>query len=144
MKDSDTQALSCSRATGGKGVGGKSRHGTLGTGEGRRTDALRCRVQALRLPVLLYRQRVVCRRLSRRTLLSAEGRKDLGYVFRIERNVALAEKGAEFVRYHSMITLRTGEVRSRNRPESSMRNVAAVWEVDRQLPNRFVAIVCSR
>jgi hypothetical protein len=56
----------------------------------------------------------------------------------------LAEKGAEFVRYHSMITLRTREVRSRNRPESSMRNVAAVWEVDRQLLDRFVAILGSR
>lgn len=86
----------------------------------------------------------MCRWLGRRTLLCAEGRKNLGYVFRIERNVALAEKGAEFVRYHSMITLRTGEVRSRNRPESSMRNVAAVWEVDRQLLDRFVAILGSR
>jgi hypothetical protein len=131
-------------ATAGAGAGGKSRRGTLGTGEGRRADALRCRVQALRVPLLLYRQSDVCRRLGRRTLLCAEGRKNLGYVFRIERNVALAEKGAEFVRYHSMITLRTREVRSRNRPESSMRNVAAVWEVDRQLLDRFVAILGSR
>lgn len=86
----------------------------------------------------------MCLWLGRRTLLCAEGRKNLGYVLRIERNVALAEKGAEFVRYHSMITLRTGEVRSRNGPERSMRNVAAVWETDRQLLERFVAMVSSR